>query len=124
MSETRLDGKDIPRRARVRGAWWLRAAMQTGAAALVVALALTEPVHADMELAPPPEADFEAAAPEIASPPPTDMERAAPEIADEAPPQYEEAAPEIAPPPPADAEAASPEISDDPPADDADDATP
>ncbi len=65
--------------------------------------------HADMELAPPPQADFERSAPEIATPPPADVEQAAPEIADEPSADYLPAAPEIAAPPSADAEMADPE---------------
>ena len=50
---------------------------------------------ADMELAPPPQADFENAQPEVAAPPPADAVPAAPEIADDEPSDYQQAAPEI-----------------------------
>lgn len=71
-------------------------------------LLLPQRVRADMELAPPPQADFESSRPEMSDPPAADYEVAAPQPPDDPPADYERAAPE-----PADAEMANPELSDD-----------
>jgi len=84
-------------------------------AALLVALSLAVSWGSraqDMELAPPPQADFEEARPEIAQPPPADFEQAAPEIEQPAPADFEASRPEIDQPPPADDERSSPEVDD------------
>ena len=73
-------------------------------AALVAAGAASVPwtIEAEMELAPPPQADFEQARPELEQAPPADTEMAQPELAPPSRADYERSSPDIAAPPPAD----------------------
>lgn len=84
-------------------------------AALVVAagtVSVPWTIEAEMELAPPPQADFEQARPELEQAPPADTEMAQPELAPPSRADYERSSPEIAAPPPADYETSDPEVDD------------
>lgn len=63
--------------------------------ALVTTMLAVSSGRAEMELAPPPQADFERSAPEVLAPPPADDEPSQPEIEPPSAADWEPAAPDI-----------------------------